>query len=45
MFLLLAIAADGKNFLPMIIFKGVPGAKIKNEFYTLPLLINKQIYI
>ena len=29
----------------MIIFKGVPGAKIEKELNSLPLIINKKIYV
>ena len=43
--LLLSVAADGTKLPPMIIFKGVPGAKIEKELNSLPLVKNKKIYV
>ena len=43
--LFLAVAANGNRLPPLIIFKGVPGAKIEKELNKLQLVKDKKIFV
>ena len=43
--LLLTKSANGNRFPPLIIFKGVPGAKIEKELNKLQLVKDKKIFV